>query len=771
MSAALSAADIKLMQSLNLNCVRCSHYPADERFYALCDELGIYVIDEANIESHGMGFEPDEVFKTKTHTLSRSTHFLPHTSHSQFSHTSHSQFSHMPHSQFSHTSHSQFSHTSHSQFSHMPHPDSPTRHTPILPHVTPQFSHTPHSHSSHMPHPILPSPTCVFLFLLETLARRPDFYEAHLERMRRTVARDRNHPSVIIWSLGNEAGNGEAFHDAYAMVKRMDPSRPVQYENARVEPTWSTDALETIDSNTDIYCPMYPSPAKLLKYVEHVAQAREHAAALRAGEDGRAGAVGGAREKAAEPLPLIMCEYAHAMGNSCGGIHEYWETIHAHAALQGGCIWDWVDQGLLLPAEGASMGVRSTRRHGCAPPRYGYGGDFGPPGTPSDEAFCINGLMAPDRSPHPHALEAKKAQQPVGARPAGEGVHATGATLELHNRYTFISLDGLTALWTLSDDGRAVVGGELPLPHCGPQESVRVRLCFADAAAGGAPLHAPGTLVPSPTAGLEKCLGGCLGGGGGTLSGGGYKGGLRGGLRARRRPPPAAAGVERLLNLSFVSKRLGTELAWEQFAVAPSPSAAPAAHTAAPGAAAAAAAMPAFFRPVSLARSPPVLRVDESDPHLLVVRGHALAVSFERRTGLPVSLVHGGDERLDGPLELSLWRPLNDNELGAGQHRALRRWRSAGRPSRGGVYELRAPIRLSRAADGAVEIEAEALVTAEGDVVAQTRCTVLPTGLVRIEAKVQTVEGGGRCPSCPPRRPSAYGALRAEAISTLRTGR
>ena len=157
-------SDVELIKSLNMNTVRCSHYPNDEAFYSLCDELGLYVVDEANVESHGMGFEPGR-----------------------------------------------------------------------------------------------------------TLAADPAFGEATLARVANMAERDKNHASVVLWSLGNEAGNGEAFHRAYAHLKRRDPTRPVQYENARLEPGWSTEGVETIDTNTDLFVPMYPSPLKLERY----AQARE----------------------------------------------------------------------------------------------------------------------------------------------------------------------------------------------------------------------------------------------------------------------------------------------------------------------------------------------------------------------------------------------------------------------------------------------------------------------------------------------------------------
>ena len=335
--------DVRLMKDFNFNCVRCSHYPCDERFYELCDELGLYVIDEANIESHGMGFGA------------------------------------------------------------------------------------------------------------RTLAQHADYVDAHLERVRRMCERDKNHASIIIWSLGNEAGNGVAFHQAYMWLKRHEPTRPVQYENARVEPGWSTNDIETIDGDTDLYVPMYPSPAKLEEY------ARKHELNPRA-------------------LPLVMCEYSHAMGNSCGGLQQYWDVIRKYGVLQGGCIWDWVDQGLTMPLAGGATG-------------YGYGGDFGPPGTPSDANFCINGLMQPDRQPNPHVWEAKYLQQPVSGELVSV-VHGV-ATVRLTNRFDFITLDAaLTASWSLvgdSDGGDAGVGGERPLalPCCAPGESTMVDMAVGDDAAAG----------------------------------------------------------------------------------------------------------------------------------------------------------------------------------------------------------------------------------------------------------------------------------------------
>lgn len=192
--------DIRLMKQLNINAVRTSHYPNLAEWYDLCDEFGLYVICEANIESHGMGYGP------------------------------------------------------------------------------------------------------------ESLAKAPSWLNAHMDRTRRMVETLKNHPSIIVWSLGNEAGNGSNFEATYDWVKRRDPTRPVQYERAQLA------------RNTDIYCPMYATISAITNYA--------------------------ARRPA---RPLILCEYAHAMGNSVGNLSDYWDAIRAYPALQGGLIWDWVDQGLRRP--------------------------------------------------------------------------------------------------------------------------------------------------------------------------------------------------------------------------------------------------------------------------------------------------------------------------------------------------------------------------------------------------------------------------------------
>ncbi len=495
--------DILLMKQNNINAVRTCHYPNQPAWYDLCDQYGIYLVDEANIESHGMGYGD------------------------------------------------------------------------------------------------------------KTLAAVPDYQEAHLNRTIRMVERDKNHPSVIFWSLGNEAGNGSNFEATYDWIKRRDPTRPVQYEGAGLK------------RNTDIFCPMYPSPEELANY------------SARRATDPKAGNL----------RPLIMCEYSHAMGNSGGGMWAYWSQIYEKPYLQGGFIWDWVDQGLhkevpptwilrdlsrhavvlevprgqqiegilsgpvLLPAvsqlelinaftltaevkPSRSNGHRSIISKGdnqwalqvsgrnleffvydaarsrgwvtvSAPlpenwvgewhrvagvfdgkelrlftdgrqtgatafsgtvnatayqvmigansqepnrnfqgliksarvysrslsanelsgsdlpvdaslafrlqfdqaklkPRasketfYAFGGDYGPPGTPSDQNFCCNGLVSSDRRPHPGLHQVKHIYQSIQTRP----VNLSARQFEVRNRYNFLNLDKLVnAHWTLTADGKPIQSG------------------------------------------------------------------------------------------------------------------------------------------------------------------------------------------------------------------------------------------------------------------------------------------------------------------------
>jgi beta-galactosidase len=317
--------DIALMKQFNLNAVRTSHYPNDPAWYELCDEYGLYVIDEANIESHGMGYGE------------------------------------------------------------------------------------------------------------KSLAKNPDWGPAHLDRTIRMVERDKNHPSVIIWSLGNEAGDGINFEATSAWIHKRDPSRPVHYERAGLRP------------HTDIYCPMY-SPIQELEAYALKKQSR----------------------------PMILCEYTHAMGNSNGNLQDYWDVIEKYPHLQGAFVWDWVDQAFANKnAEGESY--------------WAYGGDYGPPDTPSDENFCCNGLVGADRTPHPGLWEVKKVYQYVKIRPAtSEGRRAIAVT----NAYDFIGLDKFVIQWEYTADGVQKIGsGEIANPNIAPGET---RIFPLDIPAGAAAAMKPG---------------------------------------------------------------------------------------------------------------------------------------------------------------------------------------------------------------------------------------------------------------------------------------
>ncbi|MFC2158399.1 glycoside hydrolase family 2 TIM barrel-domain containing protein [Acidobacteriota bacterium] len=304
--------DIELMKSLNINAVRTSHYPNVPEWYDLCDFYGMYVVDEANIESHGMGYDPDR-----------------------------------------------------------------------------------------------------------TLGNNPDWELAHLDRTIRMVERDKNHPSIIIWSLGNEAGDGINFQKTYSWIKRRDPTRPVQYEQAGTLP------------HTDIVCPMYRQVHHLEEYLEK-------------GLNGR---------------PLILCEYAHAMGNSVGNLQDYWDFFNKHPELQGGFIWDWVDQALLRKDESGQN-------------YWAYGGDFGLPEIPNDGNFCINGLVSADRQLHPHAWEVKKVYQYIRTDP----VDLEAGILRITNQYDFQTLSSCRLEWSLEENGAQIQQGIIENLDISPRQSMVVEV-------------------------------------------------------------------------------------------------------------------------------------------------------------------------------------------------------------------------------------------------------------------------------------------------------
>ena len=286
--------DIKIMKQLNINAVRTCHYPDDPRWYELCDEYGLYLTAESNLESHGMGYRE------------------------------------------------------------------------------------------------------------KTLAIRPDFEKAHIERQEGNMMTYKNHPSIIVWSLGNEAGYGPNFEKAYDWVKAYDNTRPCQYERAE------------LNGKTDIFCPMYMGYEDCDKYSKNEAA------------DYKGTVVGGGKDV----KPLIQCEYAHAMGNSMGGFKEYWDLIRKYPVYQGGYIWDFVDQGLRDKSKITGKEI------------FTYGGDYGRyPAT--DHNFNCNGIIAPDRRLNPHAHEVQYYYQNVWVEDKG----LKDGKFEIYNENFFKTLDDLELEW------------------------------------------------------------------------------------------------------------------------------------------------------------------------------------------------------------------------------------------------------------------------------------------------------------------------------------
>ncbi|MCH7410518.1 DUF4981 domain-containing protein [Belliella sp. DSM 111904] len=309
--------DIQLMKQFNMNAVRMSHYPHDPAWYELCDEYGLYVVDEANIETHGMGAELQGWFNKERHP-----------------------------------------------------------------------------------------------------AYLEEWKAAHMDRVQRMFARDKNSTSVIIWSMGNESGNGPVFYDAYDWLKANDKTRPVQFEQAGEH------------RNTDIVAPMYPSIEHMQRYADDKTKER----------------------------PFIMCEYAHAMGNSVGNFQKYWDIILGSKHMQGGFIWDWVDQGLLTYDENGR-------------PYWAYGGDLGGFHFQNDENFNANGLVSADRTPHPSLYEVKKVYQNIHFKLNTDG------TIQVKNYFDFTNLNQFAFSWELFKNGESIQSDDFEVqlePH--GQKKVSIKL-------------------------------------------------------------------------------------------------------------------------------------------------------------------------------------------------------------------------------------------------------------------------------------------------------
>lgn len=290
--------DITLMKQFNINTVRTSHYPNDPRWLDLCDQYGLYVIDEADLETHGM-----------------------------------------------------------------------------------------------------------YCYDISQLSNDPAWQKAYIDRAERMVERDKNHPSIIMWSLGNESGWGQN-HDAMAdWIKKADPTRAIHYEGT----------IHTEKEGYDVVSTMYPTVDRLI-------------------EEG---------EKTNDPRPFFMCEYAHAMGNGPGNLKEYWEAIYKYPRLLGGCVWEWCDHGIRMHTEAGEEW-------------FAYGGDFND--HPNDGNFCIDGLVFPDRIPHTGLIEYKKVIQPVQIDP----VDLTKGLVKITNRYDFVSLKHLKGTWSVSCNGHIIEEGDMP---------------------------------------------------------------------------------------------------------------------------------------------------------------------------------------------------------------------------------------------------------------------------------------------------------------------
>lgn len=251
-----------------------------------------------------------------------------------------------------------------------------------------------------------------------TLANYPEWEPAFMQRMSRMVMRDRNCTAIVTWSLGNESGYGKHFETIYDWTKKTDPTRPVQYEGGGYE------------AKSDIYCPMYPRIWSLRRHINQ--------------RDAR---------------PMIMCEYAHAMGNSVGNLQDYWDLIYKYDQLQGGFIWDWVDQTFAKKDEkGKNI--------------WAYGGDMGYVGVHNDSNFCANGLIAADRSLHPHIYEVKKVYQYIHFRP----VAFTANRINITNWHDFIDLSGYQLRWTIEADGKSIQQGVMDFPQIPARQSREIVL-------------------------------------------------------------------------------------------------------------------------------------------------------------------------------------------------------------------------------------------------------------------------------------------------------
>lgn len=461
--------DILIMKQLNFNAVRTCHYPDDPLWLDMCDRYGLYVIDEADVEGHGMGYGK------------------------------------------------------------------------------------------------------------ETLGNNPLYLDAIAERIKRMAQRDFNHPSIIIWSLGNETGAGKNFFDAYDWLKGWDSTRPVQYER---------NVYEKPDhKGTDIVCPMYWDYDQCENYV-----------------------------KGNPSKPLIQCEYAHAMGNSLGGFKEYWDLIRKYPHYQGGFIWDFEDQAVRWPSDPAKYGTDHV---------FAFGGDFNSY-DPSDNSFNCNGIIASDRSLHPHAYEAAYQQRSIHTSASAEG--ALDGRVNVYNENFFIDLSRYALSWTVECDGTPVLSGTFSESLAiVPQSSGTVKLDF------------------SADDVLEAC--------GGSLD-----------------------GHDVYLNLSYTLRRkdgilpAGSEVAYDQILISSAPNAAYIPEA----------------QPFGKSEDESTLTFFGIAPYegSLCERGDMWKAVFDKSTGALTGYFLNDRPLISEPLVPCLWRAATENDMGAGYRNtkfpeAQKLWRDA----------------------------------------------------------------------------------------------
>ncbi len=308
--------DAQLMKENNINAVRASHYPNYEEWYEICNRVGLYVIDEANIESHGMSLNKDRNYRT--------------------------------------------------------------------------------------------------------LANDENWELSFMERMERMVERDKNFTCIIGWSMGNESGYGKHFETLYKWTKERDPSRTVQYEGSGR------------DGVGDIFAPMY---ARMWRLLEHASERRT--------------------------MPLILCEYAHAMGNSLGNFDDYWQLIYDNEQLQGGFIWDWVDQTFdKFDKNGRKIAA--------------FGGDLGFVGVENDTNFCANGLVAADRTLHPHIHQVKKTYQNIRF----ETVPLESQKLLITNLFDFVTLDDIEFEWQIMQNSKKIASNTFKIKGLEPKSSREIEIAL-----------------------------------------------------------------------------------------------------------------------------------------------------------------------------------------------------------------------------------------------------------------------------------------------------